>query len=70
MSHTDLEAAVEAAWDARDTITPATKGPHRDAIAATLEVLDKGKLRVAERAQTANGLCANGPRKLYFWAFV
>ena len=49
MSHTDLEAAVEAAWDARDTITPATKGPHRDAIAATLEVLDKGKLRVAER---------------------
>ena len=49
MSHTDLEAAAEAAWDARDTITPATKGPHRDAIAATLEVLDKGKLRVAER---------------------
>jgi len=49
MSHTDLEAAVEAAWDARDTITPATKGPHRDAISATLEVLDKGKLRVAER---------------------
>ena len=49
MSHTDLEAAVEAAGDARDTITPATKGPHRDAIAATLEVLDKGKLRVAER---------------------
>jgi len=44
-----LEAAIEAAWEARDTITPASKGEARDAIEATLEALDKGVLRVAEK---------------------
>jgi 2,3,4,5-tetrahydropyridine-2-carboxylate N-succinyltransferase len=48
MSHADLEAAIEAAWDARDTLSPATKGPARDAVAATLAALDAGTLRVAE----------------------
>ena len=49
MSNAALETAIEAAWEARDAITPATKGEARDAIEATLEALDKGKLRVAER---------------------
>lgn len=44
-----LETAIEAAWDARDSITPDTKGQARDAIEATLEALDSGTLRVAER---------------------
>ena len=44
-----LEAAIEAAWEARDTITPETKGITRDAIEATLEALDGGALRVAEK---------------------
>ena len=49
MSNAALETAIEAAWDARDTITPASKGEARDAIEATLAALDSGKLRVAER---------------------
>jgi 2,3,4,5-tetrahydropyridine-2,6-dicarboxylate N-succinyltransferase len=49
MSNAALEAAIEAAWEARDTITSATRGAARDAIEATLEALDKGALRVAER---------------------
>jgi len=49
MSNAALETAIEAAWEARDTITPATKGEQRDAIEATLEALDKGHLRVAEK---------------------
>ena len=49
MSNAELETAIEAAWEARDSITPATKGPAREAIAATLEALDRGRLRVAER---------------------
>ncbi|MCL4066321.1 2,3,4,5-tetrahydropyridine-2,6-dicarboxylate N-succinyltransferase [Pseudomonas sp. GX19020] len=49
MSNAALETAIEAAWEARDIITPATKGEARDAIEATLESLDKGQLRVAER---------------------
>ncbi|MGB8813332.1 MAG: 2,3,4,5-tetrahydropyridine-2,6-dicarboxylate N-succinyltransferase, partial [Paracoccaceae bacterium] len=47
MSHAALETAVNAAWEARDTITAATKGDARDAVEATLEALDKGTLRVA-----------------------
>jgi len=49
MSNAPLEATIEAAWDARDTITPATTGETRDAIEATLAALDSGTLRVAER---------------------
>lgn len=49
MSNAALETAIEAAWEARDQITPATKGETRDAIEATLIALDSGSLRVAER---------------------
>ena len=44
-----LEAAIEAAWEAREGISPATKGEQRDAIEATLSALDGGALRVAEK---------------------
>jgi 2,3,4,5-tetrahydropyridine-2-carboxylate N-succinyltransferase len=49
MSNADLETAIEAAWEARDTISPATTGETRDAIETTLNALDGGTLRVAER---------------------
>ncbi|SEQ17002.1 2,3,4,5-tetrahydropyridine-2,6-dicarboxylate N-succinyltransferase [Thalassovita taeanensis] len=49
MSNAQLEQAIEAAWDARDTITPATTGAAREAIEDTLAALDGGTLRVAER---------------------
>jgi 2,3,4,5-tetrahydropyridine-2-carboxylate N-succinyltransferase len=51
MSNAQLEAAIEAAWDARDTITPATTGETREAIEDTLTALDSGTLRVAERGE-------------------
>ncbi len=44
-----LETQIEAAWEARDTLSSASKGMHRDAIEATLDALDSGALRVAER---------------------
>jgi len=49
MSYAALEAAIDAAWDVRDSITPATRGETRDAIESTLTALDSGTLRVAER---------------------
>lgn len=49
MPYAALESAIDAAWEARETITPKTKGEARDAIEATLEALDKGTLRVAHR---------------------
>ncbi|MFA5582515.1 MAG: 2,3,4,5-tetrahydropyridine-2,6-dicarboxylate N-succinyltransferase, partial [Paracoccaceae bacterium] len=51
MSNAQLEAAIETAWEARDTITPATTGEARDAIESTLNALDSGALRVAERRE-------------------
>ncbi len=49
MSNAQLETAIEAAWEARDTITPATTGEQREAIEDTLNALDSGSLRVAEK---------------------
>ena len=54
MSNAHLEKAIEAAWDARDDISPATKGETRDAIEATLTALDSGLLRVAERQESGD----------------
>lgn len=54
MSNAQLETAIEAAWDSRDQITPATTGETRDAIEETLNALDSGKLRVAEKQSDGN----------------
>ena len=45
----DLKRIVETAWEARDGINAQTKGEARDAVLETLEQLDSGRLRVAER---------------------
>ena len=44
-----LQTAIEAAWDARDTLTITTKGEARDAVEAAIEGLDNGSFRVAEK---------------------
>ncbi len=52
MSHADaaeLQQTIEAAWEARDTISTETKGKVRKAVEEALELLDKGKARVAEK---------------------
>ena len=54
MSNAQLETAIEAAWDAGDTITPATTGETREAIEDTLNALDSGTLRVAERRENGD----------------
>ena len=53
MPHTDLAATIDAAWEARTTLTPATTGPVRDAVDTALAMLDEGRLRVAEKAGDA-----------------
>ncbi|MEL6316254.1 MAG: 2,3,4,5-tetrahydropyridine-2,6-dicarboxylate N-succinyltransferase [Pseudomonadota bacterium] len=45
----DIIQAIEAAWEARDEISPATTGPARDAVEAALAALDAGEARVATR---------------------
>ena len=53
MSFADLAKAVDAAWEARDTVTPDTTGPIRDAVDTALGMLDTGHLRVAEKVEGA-----------------
>jgi 2,3,4,5-tetrahydropyridine-2-carboxylate N-succinyltransferase len=49
MSHADLPAAIERAWDNRDQVTTTTTGDVRDAVETTLDMMDRGELRVAEK---------------------
>jgi 2,3,4,5-tetrahydropyridine-2-carboxylate N-succinyltransferase len=44
---TDLETAIEQAWDARDSVTPASADV-RTVVDAALELLDSGQARVAQ----------------------
>jgi 2,3,4,5-tetrahydropyridine-2,6-dicarboxylate N-succinyltransferase len=43
-----LQATIDAAWDARDSISAATTGDVRDAVNEALNMLDDGSARVAE----------------------
>jgi 2,3,4,5-tetrahydropyridine-2-carboxylate N-succinyltransferase len=45
-----LEKSVEAAFEARDGISASTLGEAREAVETTLDLLDKGEIRVAERS--------------------
>jgi 2,3,4,5-tetrahydropyridine-2,6-dicarboxylate N-succinyltransferase len=56
---TELESAIEAAWEARDTVTPASSDV-RKIVDEALGLLDSGKARVAE----PNG---NGGWKVNQW---
>jgi 2,3,4,5-tetrahydropyridine-2-carboxylate N-succinyltransferase len=44
----DLQTTIDAAWDARDTVSFETKGDIRDAVETALNQLDSGTVRVAE----------------------
>ena len=54
MSNTQLEQAIVSAWDARDQISTDTTGEIREAIEDTLNSLDSGKLRVAEKRENGD----------------
>jgi len=45
----ELRSIIEKAWDNRDDVTASTSGEVRGAVQETLDALDSGKLRVAEK---------------------
>ncbi|MGV3731051.1 MAG: 2,3,4,5-tetrahydropyridine-2,6-dicarboxylate N-succinyltransferase [Sphingopyxis sp.] len=45
----DLQATIDAAWDARDTLSLTTTGTVREAVNTAIAGLDDGRFRVAER---------------------
>ena len=46
------QQVIETAWEARESVGPTTEGDVRQAVTAALEALDRGELRVAEKADT------------------
>src|SRR6202165_700732 len=50
MSHAELAKTIDDAFERRDGIGPATKGPVREAVEAALDLLDTGRARVAEKS--------------------
>ncbi len=53
MSRSDLAKTIDAAWDDRAAITPATKGSVREAVQEVVHLLDSGAARVAEKIDGA-----------------
>jgi len=49
MSHAQLQSVIEAAFEARATISAATQGEVREAVETALALLDAGTLRVASK---------------------
>jgi 2,3,4,5-tetrahydropyridine-2-carboxylate N-succinyltransferase len=49
-----LSQTIDTAFDNRDTVTINTKGEIRDAVDTALDLLDSGKVRVAERGTDGN----------------
>jgi len=45
----ELQAVIERAWDARETIGPGAKGEARQAVDLALAALDTGEARIAEK---------------------
>jgi 2,3,4,5-tetrahydropyridine-2,6-dicarboxylate N-succinyltransferase len=50
MQNTTLEPIIEAAWEQRDAINGSTHGEVRRAVEEALDLLDRGKARVAEKS--------------------
>lgn len=53
MTISTLQPIIDAAWEARESITLTTKGEVRDAVEAALDLLDSGRARVAEKRDGA-----------------
>lgn len=51
MTNRELQTAIDAAWAKRDEINVYTRGESREAVEHTLEGLDSGQLRVAEKTE-------------------
>jgi 2,3,4,5-tetrahydropyridine-2,6-dicarboxylate N-succinyltransferase len=49
MDNAELARTIDAAFETRDQIGPATTGPVREAVETALDLLDRGAARVAEK---------------------
>ena len=66
---TDLQSVIEAAFDARDTISTETTGEVREAVNAALAMLDSGEARVAEKGITGDWVVNQWLKKAVLLSF-
>ena len=69
MSHADLIKTIEEAFEARDTVNTGTKGPIRDAVETTLNLMDSGKVRVAEKNDSGEWIVNQWAKKAVLLSF-
>src|SRR5437762_3032076 len=59
MSDADLAATIDAAWEAREKVSPQTKGAWRDAVQAALDGLEGQVARRRAGRWSARGLAGS-----------
>ena len=64
-----LESTIDAAFDDRDAIGTGTRGEVRDAVEEALNRLDRGEVRVAEKAADGNWKVNQGLKKAVLLSF-
>ena len=69
MTHSNLQAAVETAWDARDTLSPTASGEGVDAVRETIALLDSGQLRTAEKSGNGDWIAEEWVKKAVLLGF-
>ncbi|RAX39576.1 2,3,4,5-tetrahydropyridine-2,6-dicarboxylate N-succinyltransferase [Rhizobium tropici] len=64
-----LEKSIEAAFDNRDNVNTSTRGEVRDSVETALNLLDSGKVRVAERGADGNWIVNQWLKKAVLLSF-
>ena len=68
-AYTDLAQTIDQAFDARDTINSSTQGQVREAVEEALNLMDSGKLRVAEKQVDGNWAVNQWAKKAVLLSF-
>jgi len=69
MPFSELAQTIDAAFEARDTITHTTTGEVRDAVNKTLSLLDNGTVRVAEKGADGQWVVNQWAKKAVLLSF-
>jgi len=70
MTAAKFEPIIDAAWDDRSNLSSSTTGEVRDAVEGTLELLDRGEIRVASMVDDGEWVVHQWAKKAVLLSFV